>query len=64
MTIGITGSVTIFGCMKSGVISFKAKDEFRAHLEAKAKEHDLPLGTYIKAALRKVTKYKEKEIQI
>lgn len=43
--------------------SIDLNDDFRKHLEEKAKERDIKnLGTYIKAILKKATKYKEKEL--
>jgi Leu/Phe-tRNA-protein transferase len=37
-------------------------EHFRKHLEKCAKKNELKLGTYIKALLKKETKYKEKEL--
>ena len=43
-------------------MTFKANDHFRTHLENKALDKDLKVGTYIKAILKKHTGYKEPEI--
>lgn len=46
----------------SDVITFKAKEHFRKHLEKKSGEKKLKLGTFIKAVLKKYTGYKEEEL--
>lgn len=64
--LGNTESITISLCMKktqkSDVMTFKARDHFRAHLKSKADEKGLNVGTYIKAILKKHTGYKEPEL--
>lgn len=43
--------------------SIDLNEDFRKHLEEKAKEKGIKnLGTYIKALLKKTTKYKEKQL--
>lgn len=48
--------------MQNEVITFKASKHFREHLEKQAVRKKLKPGTYIKAVLKKYTKYKEPEI--
>lgn len=48
--------------MRSDVMTFKANEHFRQHLEKKAGEKKLKVGTYVKAILKKYTGYKEKEL--
>lgn len=43
-------------------ITFKAKEDFKEHLDKQALKKGLPTGTYIKAILKKYTKFKEKEL--
>lgn len=43
-------------------MTFKASGDFREHLEEKAEEKGLKVGTFIKAILKKYTGYKEKEL--
>lgn len=57
-----TKSITIFMTMKSRVVTFKAKEDFYAHIEAEAKRRGLPVGTYIKAVLARFSKFKEKPV--
>lgn len=45
--------------MKSNVMTFKASKPFREHLEQQAIKKKLKTGTYIKAVLKKHSKYKE-----
>jgi hypothetical protein len=43
--------------------SLDLTDDFKAHLDKKAKEKNIKqLGKYIKAILKKATNYKEKEL--
>lgn len=44
------------------VFSLKLKEDFYKHLEARADEKKLKVGTYMKAILKKHTGYKEKEL--
>lgn len=49
----------------SKTITFKATEEFSQHLEKqafKAFKKEKKVGTYIKAILKKYTKFKEKEL--
>lgn len=49
--------------MKRGdVMTFKASEDFRDHLEKEAIKRNLKTGTFIKAVLKKYTKYKEKDL--
>jgi hypothetical protein len=48
--------------MKGDVMTFKVNSHLRKHLETEAKKKDLKVGTYIKALLKKHTKYKEPEL--
>jgi hypothetical protein len=47
--------------MQRKIINFRADDDFRKHLEAKARENDMAVGAYIKQLLKKHSKYKEKK---
>lgn len=47
---------------KGDVINFKAHQHFREHLDNQARKKGMKLGTYIKAVLKKYTKYKEPEL--
>lgn len=47
--------------MRSEVVTFKASEHFRAHIEQEAKKKGIKTGTFIKAVLKKYTKYKENE---
>jgi predicted DNA binding CopG/RHH family protein len=51
----------IFALMRSEVVTFKASEHFRAHIEQEAKKKGIKTGTFIKAVLKKYTKYKENE---
>lgn len=44
------------------VMTFKADKSFREHLEKKAKDNKLKVGTYLKVILKKHTGYKEREL--
>jgi predicted DNA binding CopG/RHH family protein len=48
--------------MKSKVVTFKAREDFYAHIEAEARRRGLPVGTYIKAVLAKFSKFKQKAV--
>ena len=43
-------------------ITFKAKDDFKEHIDKQAFKKGLSTGAYIKAILKKYTKFKEKEL--
>ena len=47
---------------KSDVMTFKISEDFRAHIESEAKKRNLKPGTFVKAVLKKYTKFKEKEL--
>ncbi len=48
--------------MQKQVLTFKASDDFVQHLQGQADKKRLKLGTFIKAVLKKHTKYKEPEL--
>jgi len=43
-------------------ITFKASEDFKQHLDKQAIKKGLATGTYIKAILKKFTKFKEREL--
>lgn len=43
-------------------ITFKASDDLKEHLDKQAVKKGLATGAYIKAILKKFTKFKEKEL--
>lgn len=47
---------------RSDILTFKASSHFRNHLNKKATEKNLKLGTFIKAILKKHTAYKEPDL--
>jgi hypothetical protein len=47
--------------MKETVITFRTEEDFRAHLENKARENSVSVAEYIRALLKKGSKYKEKK---
>ena len=51
-----------FAPMQTKVITFKASPHFAQHLEKQGNKKRLKLGTFIKAVLKKHTKYKEPEL--
>lgn len=54
-----TGCIT-FMSMKRTIITVEVDKELKQHLEGKAVKKDVTLSRYIRAALVKVSKYKEK----
>jgi hypothetical protein len=47
---------------KTDIYSIRLAPELRGHLEKQAKMRKIGLGAYIKAALKKVSGYKEKPL--
>lgn len=45
--------------MKRVILTFEADEDFKKHLEAKAKANKKSVSGYIRSALKKVSKYKE-----
>jgi len=43
-------------------ITFKAKEDFKKHIDDQAVKKGLSTSAYIKAILKKYTKFKEKEL--
>jgi predicted DNA binding CopG/RHH family protein len=48
--------------MAQKVFPIKLSDHFRKHIEKQAVRRGLPTGTFIKAVLKKYTRYKEPEL--
>lgn len=45
--------------MKRVILTFESDEDFKKHLEKKAKENKKSVSSYIRTALKKISRYKE-----
>lgn len=51
-----------FTFMKRVILTFETDPEFKKHLEKQALKNEKTLSAYIRAALKRQSKYKEREL--